>query len=73
MTQTVQDIYDKAFAQKRLEWQPTLTDVYNRISVLENEVKMIMIKQFCTGYIILSPSMYPAGYTICFLKIQILI
>jgi len=39
VTQTVQDIYDKAFAQKRLEWQPTLTDVYNRISVLENEVK----------------------------------
>jgi len=39
VTQAVQDVYDKAFAQKRLEWQPTLTSVYNRIAELENEME----------------------------------
>lgn len=37
ISQCVQDIYDRAFAQKKLEWQPTITDVYKRIGEMENE------------------------------------
>ena len=39
VSRAVQNIYDKAFAQKKLEWQPTITDVYNRIAEMENEMQ----------------------------------